>query len=53
MMRKLIMRFSHNSNEKLYELWSRFQGLLRKCPHHGPFQLAICPLFLKGNGLPK
>ena len=35
MMRKLIMSFSYNANEQLNESWSRFQSLLRKCPHHG------------------
>ena len=29
------MSFSHNINEQLHESWNRFQGLLRKCPHHG------------------
>ena len=35
MMRKLIMSFSHIANEQLHESWSRYQSLLRKCPHHG------------------
>ena len=35
MMSKLIMSFSHNGKEKLYESWSGYQSLLRKCPHHG------------------
>ena len=34
-MRKLTMSFSHNGNEQLHESWSRYQSLLRKCPHHG------------------
>ena len=35
MMRNLIMSCSHNGNEQLHESWSRYQSLLRKCPHHG------------------
>ena len=48
MMRKLIMSFSHNINEQLHESWNRFQGLLRKCPHHGFSRWQLVHYFYEG-----
>ena len=48
MMRKLIMSFSHSGNEQLHESWSRYQSLLRKCPHHGYCHWQLVYYFYEG-----
>ena len=48
MMRKLIMSFSHNGSEQLHESWSRYQSLLRKCPHHGFSRWQLVHYFYEG-----
>ena len=48
MMRKLIMSFSHNGSEQLHESWSRYQSLIRKCPHHGFSRWQLVHYFYEG-----
>nr|GFB76481.1 reverse transcriptase domain-containing protein [Tanacetum cinerariifolium] len=38
-LRNEITNFLQKPNEKFNEAWERFKGLLRKCPHHGFFEL--------------
>ena len=48
MMRKMIMSFPHNGSEQLHESWSRYQSLLRKCPHHGFSRWQLVHYFYEG-----
>ncbi|XP_074579553.1 uncharacterized protein LOC141836046 [Curcuma longa] len=47
-MRNLISSFTQMDGETLYEAWDRFQGMLRKCPHHGLERWLIIHTFYNG-----
>lgn len=43
-----IISFKQLEGESFYELWERFKGLIRKCPHHGLTNWLIVQTFYIG-----
>ncbi|XP_061353868.1 uncharacterized protein LOC133298561 [Gastrolobium bilobum] len=44
-----ITAFEQKESESLYEAWTRFKGLLRKCPQHGIEAWENARIFLQGK----
>ncbi|XP_071704632.1 uncharacterized protein [Rutidosis leptorrhynchoides] len=48
-----INHFVQNSNETLYDAWTRFSKMLRNCPQHGLKNFNKVQIFYKGVNVPK